>query len=297
MLALWRKQWTKGQSSGSGPRSRARAMAQRGLTLIEILIVLAIMGLMLTAAGLSMGTAGQAEIVRATNQVASTMRFAFDKSRVSGTHMRIKISFTERSFTLQAAGEAMYLPATDRDGEIVVRDEDDVEEQKERDERAAERYNRSLTGQLMQQVQSGAAGAPADPNDPGYNPYAVEAKAVPRRTTPLFDAFENEGGLKGLGEPVIFPEEVEILAVRTESDPEPITEGEAYLYFFPQGRTQMAYIHMRDKDGDEEDSYTITIQPLTGKVEVHDGLVKAEFPADLLKGRDDLGKTKQRRSF
>jgi general secretion pathway protein H len=273
-------------------------VAQRGLTLIEILIVLALMGLMLTAAGLSMGTAGQAEIVRATNQVASTMRFAFDKARVSGTHLRIKINFAERSFTLQAAGEAMYLPATDRDGEIVVRDEDDVEEQKDRDERAAERYNRSLSGQLMQQVQSGtAAGATPGPEDPGYNPYAVEAKAVPRRTPPLFDAFENEGGLKGLAEPVIFPEEVEILAVRTESDPEPVTEGEAFLYFFPQGRTQMAYIHMRDKDGDEESAYTITIQPLTGKVEVHDGLVKAEFPADLLKGRDDLGKTKQRRSF
>lgn len=270
------------------------------MTLIEILVVLALMGLMLSAAAVSLGTAAQGEIVGATNRAAATMRFAFDKARVSGTHLRIKINFAERSFTLQAAGEAMYLPATDRDGEIVVVDEDDIEERKERDERAADRYNRSLTGQLMNQVQSGAAGVdPNDPNNPANNPYAVEAKAVPRRTPPLFDAFENEGGLKGLGEPIVFPEEVEILAVRTESDPEPITEGEAFLYFFPQGRTQMTYIHMRDKDSseDEENAYTITIQPLTGKVEVHDGLVKTEFPADLLKGRDDLGNKKGRRSF
>ena len=114
------------------------------------------------------------------------------KARVSGTHMRIKINFAERSFTLQAAGEAMYLPATNREGEIIVLDEDDIEDRKDRDERAAERYNRSLTGQLMQQVQAGGAAGGAtpsvaprsDPNDPGFSPYAVEAKAVPRRTPP-----------------------------------------------------------------------------------------------------------------
>jgi general secretion pathway protein H len=262
------------------------------MTLIEILIVMGIMGLMISAASVSMGSAGQGEIIRATNQVASTMRFAFDKSRVSGTHLRIQINFEKRSFTLQAAGEAMYLPATGRDGELVVLDEDELEDRKDRDERAADRYNRSLAGQLMDQVQGATS-----PDAPGYNPYAVEAKAVPRRNPPLFDAFNNEGGLKGLGEPIVFPEEVEIIAVRTDSDPEPIIEGDAYLYFFPQGRTQLAYIHLRDRDGGEEDSYTITIQPLTGKVTVHDGLVNTEFPTDMLKKRDDLGKTRQRRSF
>lgn len=281
----------KSRARGEGPRPSSRARA-RGMTLIEILIVMGLMGLMLSAASISLGAASQGDIIQATNEVASTMRFAFDKARVSGTHLRIKINFEERSFTLQAAGEAMYLPATGRDGEIVVIDEDDLEDRKDRDERAADRYNRSLSGQLMQQVQGAAS-----PDDPTYNPYAVEAKAVPRRTPPLFDAFENEGGLKGLGKVVVFPESVEIIAVRTESDPQPIIEGEAYLYFFPSGRTQLAYIHMRDKDGDEDDSYTISIQPLTGKVTVHDGLVDTEFPSDILKKRDDLGKSKQRRSF
>ena len=146
----WSRIKSRVRGEGAKPSSRARA---RGMTLVEILIVMGLMGLMLSAASISLGAASQGDIIKATNEVASTMRFAFDKARVSGTHLRMKINFEERSFTLQAAGQAMYLPATGRDGEIVVVDEDDLDDRKDRDERAADRYNRSLSGQLMQQVQ------------------------------------------------------------------------------------------------------------------------------------------------
>src|SRR5690606_17757814 len=128
-----------------------------------------------------------------------------------------------------------------------------------------------------------------------FDPYAVQPQDVPRRRPPLFQAFEDEGGLKDLGDVVTFPEEVEILAVRTESDPEPITKGEAFLYFFPTGRTQMAYITLRDTSSEEADTFTVIIQPLTGKVTVEDGHEAIDFPSDLLKQRGDLGEQAQQR--
>ncbi len=41
--------------------------AERGLTLIEILMVLLILGLIMWSASMSMGAASQAEVVRSTN--------------------------------------------------------------------------------------------------------------------------------------------------------------------------------------------------------------------------------------
>jgi general secretion pathway protein H len=127
------------------------------------------------------------------------------------------------------------------------------------------------------------------------DPYAVRQKDVPRRKPPLFESFENENTLSGLGEPVVFPEGVKILSVRTEHDPEPITEGEAFLYFFPMGRTQLCHIQLSDEDG--EDQYTIEVQPLTGKVTVVPELVELKLPKEVHDGRDDLGDKHQRRSF
>lgn len=261
------------------------------MTLIEILVVLAILGLMVAGAASTVGTAGQAEVVRATNQLANTLRFAFDKARVSGTHMRVNIDLTHRTFTLQQADEAMYLPATDRDGEILLVDEDDLEDKQARDERAAELYNQSLQSQVLE----------GDPNsgegDLAFDPYAVQAQDVPRRRPPLFNAFEDDGSLKDLGKVVELPEDVEILAVRTESDVEPITTGEANLYFFPTGRTQLAYIQLRDKSDEDGDTFTIQIQPLTGKVTIEEGLGDMEFPSDLLQRRGDRGKVAEKRGM
>jgi general secretion pathway protein H len=263
------------------------------MTLIEILVVIAIMGLALAMATVAFGSGSQTESVRATNQLASTLRFAFDKARVSGSHLRVVIDLDARKFTLQQGDEAMYLPATDRNGEILIVTEEDLEEQKRRDDQAAERYNQSIASSVLDRA------ATFNGEDPGadenYDPYAAVQRQVPRARTPLFDAFDNEGGLKGLGEPIQMPEDVKIAYVRTDSDPKPIVEGQAFLYFFPQGRTQLARIQIQDMEGN--DGFTIEIQPLTGKVSILEGLQPLELPDDVLGGEDALGKRRQRRTF
>lgn len=254
------------------------------MTLIEILFALAIISLMF---GMVLGTFSSgksAKTSRAVNQLAATIRFAYDKSRVSGTHMRLAVNFEERSFSLQQAYEAMYMPATDRDGERVEEDADKAADQAARDERAAENYNRSL--------QSAVYGAGEEDE---LDPYSAKPKTVPRRRPPLFDSFDSENTISGIGDPIVLPEGVSIVSVRTEHDFEPITEGEAFLYFFPQGRTQMAHIQVEGKDG--QDQYTIIIQPLTGRVTIEPELVDLELPEDIIEGEDDLGNKENSRTF
>jgi len=265
------------------------------MTMIEILMVLLIVGLIMWSASMSMGAASQAEVIRSTNQLASTVRFAFDRARFTGFHYRIHVDFAQRTFQLQRAEEAMYLPATARNGELLIVDEKDLEDRAKRDERAAESYYSSLAAAVY-------AGGEVD--DPYGDPYAVQKKDVARRRPPLFEAFEADETLGDLGKPIQFPDGVEILSIQTDSDPEPITEGEASIYFFPRGQTQLAAIQIKGKPklrqrivGEDDIEYTILVQPLTGKVRVESGIVDLELPDIVGAGEDELGKKTERRSF
>jgi general secretion pathway protein H len=269
---------------------RVRA-SRYGFSLIEVLVVIAIVGLIAYSMLTSMGVAGQAELTRATNQTATTIRCAFDRARTTGYYYRMRFDFEQRSISLQRADDRMYMPSTDRDGEIVAFDPKKEKDREARDLRAAESYNRSLQSKIVDAGDVAMEGDEAAP----YDPWAPQVKEVPRRKPPLFESFEEENTLSGIGEPIVFPEDVRILSVRTEHDREAITEGEAFLYFFPMGRTQLAHIQLRSEDGADE--YTIKVQPLTGKVTVVPELEELELPDRVGEGEDELGEKQQRRSF
>jgi general secretion pathway protein H len=278
----------------------SRRSTARGLTLIEILMVLLIIGLIMWSAATSMGAASQAEVVRSTNQLASMVRFAYDRARFTGAYYRIHIDFEKRSFHLQRAEEAMYLPATGRDGEIFVRDEKEIEQRAKRDQEAAESYYATIASAVYG---AAAYGGSTDPDAP-IDPYAVQKLDIPRQRPPLFEAFEDDMTLGDLGKPIEFPDGVEVLSVQTDADPEPITEGVADLYFFPRGQTQLAAIQLKGRPklgerllGEEDMEYTILVQPLTGKVTVESGIVDLELPKLVGDSEDDLGNKTDRRTF
>ena len=257
------------------------------MTIIEVMIVVAVVGLLAGGLLMGLGAGRQAQLMRATNQVAGTVRFAFNKALVTGTYYRLNLDFEKGSFSLQSADERMYMPSTDRDGSIREYDEDEEADKVARDEKAAESYFSSIQGRMMGMLEG-----------EDMNPYAITAEKVPRRRPPLFSNFSGEGSLSGLGETIQLPDGVEIVSVRTEHDPAAITEKEASLYFFPQGRTQLAHIQLREKGSeDDEDGYTVIVEPLTGRVRVEGGLIDLTLPRDILDGEDSLWRSIQRRSF
>ncbi len=275
----------------------------RGMSLIEIMMVLAVVGLIVGSILTGLGSGRVAESTRASNQLANTIRFAFNKARVTGAHIRMHIDLDAGLVTLQKADEAMYLPATDRDGRLTVIDESRQRERDERDKQIAEQYNRSIQGRALG-VGARLSGndtddAPAADTDlEAYDPYATPPKTVPRRKPPLFSAFteEDDQSHSELRKPLKFPATTKIKSVRTSDDFKATTEGDAYLYFFPQGRTQQAHIQIV-ATADETDGYTIITHPLTGRIEVKDGLIDLELPTDPRDAEDDLGEREQRRAF
>lgn len=98
-----------------------------------------------------------------------------------------------------------------------------------------------------------------------------------------------------------FPEEgmelpsgIGFWAVDTGHQEAPISEGRAYLYFFPGGQTETASIQLRISNAAEEDTsdfMTVTVSPLTGKSMIHKGRVAAPKPLDenLISDSEDPG--------
>jgi len=63
-----------------------------------------------------------------------------------------------------------------------------------------------------------------------------------------------------------------VLSVWTEGMDKPADSGEAYIYFFPNGYTQDAIVHLQD---DERRVISVRVQPLTGQSTITDGYVEA----------------------
>lgn len=301
-----------------------RRRRSRGMTLIEVLIVLAISALLIGGVATGLGAGRQAEVSRATNQLANTIRFAFNKARVTGSYYRLLIKLDDSSFSMQRGADRMYLPATDRYGRVKVVDPSREKEKEERDRRAEENYNRSIQARVLAAVKgpsntkgagtpigapskvapakagaTPAVGAPAAGAPTGggmLDKYAVQAKKVPRRKPPIFGAFDDDNSLSELKKPFKLPKTVKVVSVQTADDVKPITAGEASIYFFPQGHTQLAHIQVEEIEN-PENSFTIIIKPLTGRVEVKEGKINLALTDDPNSIRDDLGRRQTRRSF
>lgn len=270
--------------------SQTRRVAMRGMTLIEVLMVMAIFSLLVGTVIYGFGTTRSAEKLRAINQITSTIRFGYDKARVNGTYFRLFIDLEDGTFALQEADGQMYLPATDRQGRLVEFDAAAAEDQESRDQRAAESYNRSLQAQLAQATPDSSEDG--DGFGSSYDPYAAAPRKVPRRKPPLFAVFEGESVLSEFRKPVKLPTDLRVTYVRTADDAEPVTSGQASLYFFPRGRTQQAHIFLED---DQDNEWTIKVAPLTGRVVVVDGHEELELPDEVDDVVDDLGRKAQER--
>lgn len=313
-------------------RRLTAASARRGslgFTLIEVLVIMGIVALLIGSVITGLGAGKQAEVARVTNQLANTIRFAYNKARVTGSYYRLLIDLDKGSFTLQRGDDRMYLPATDRYGRVVAIDPGKEKEREERDKRAEETYNRSLQARVLDAVKGAPVGKPGQTATPIGQPigggsaakgagdakgagtsgqagdssssapldkYITPPKKVPRRKPPIFGAFEDDNSLSELKKPFSFPPEIKVIAVRTAQDIKPIVEGEASLFFFPQGHTQQAHIHVQEV-ANPDNEFTIIVKALTGQVEIKEGHVDLALPDDPMAIRDDLGKKMNRRSF
>ena len=107
---------------------------------------------------------------------------------------------------------------------------------------------------------------------PGTGVYRVEASAERVLIDPnasQIDTEDEDGESKAsspytsLMPPVEMEGGVIVSGVITMSQPEEVTDGDAYVHFFPNGFVEPTMIYISDEDGNE---YTLIVSPMTGHV-------------------------------
>jgi len=232
-------------SEKTGRVAARKRAASRGITLIEVLISLAIIGLIAGIGILSVGAQTGARMRGGAVLIAGAIRTAYAHASGVSKPLRLVLDMDEGLLVLEESNTALAIVKNDKTGGAAAATEA---------ERAA---------------QEEAESALKGPRSP---------RASFKATTAF--GFSPDAGKQGKS----LPSRVRIVQVETGHEEEPATSGRAYLYFWPGGQTERAAIQLttagKDEEPNEQNSMTILVSPLTGKTEIKKGLLRMFRPRD-----------------
>jgi general secretion pathway protein H len=231
-------------------RRSARRAAARGLTLIEILVVLAIVAII--TAGV-LGGSGQLEGARlkqGATLVASAVRAGYGRASATSKSVRLVFDFEKDSMWLEEADQPHLVQSGDKAG---TGGADPVT--------AAEKAALAESDRIIK------------------GPHAPRSSFHPVTRAELGDP-SAEKSMRPLPRGITFRE------IQAAHDTDPHKTGRAYLYFWPGGLTERAVIQVAPKPKTEErifsDDKTLSLEvsPLTGKAVLKAGSIALKIPRD-----------------
>ncbi len=214
----------------------SRTPSSTGFTLIEVIVVIAIVATLLGAAVVGIGALTGARARATLGELGATVRAMYDRAALTGHTCRIVFDLpagdaTGFSYRAECASRALT-SAVDREQTL----KDDNQARLD----AAKRTPRSRgTSTLLDVLAQEKDRVEAAAKFSTFTAPEVES----RRVT----------GVK--------------LSVWTTHQRQPARSGLAYLYFFPQGAVERAQLTARQGNS----VWTLTVSPLTGKTAVVDG--------------------------
>ncbi|GEM_PF-1902161 len=210
---------------------------ESGLTLIEFVVVIAIMAFILGVSIVSLNNVTSSDMRSAASQVASALKYLYNYSALTSRYCRFGLRLQENMYTVECSDTPFYLKKTKLAvvGDEVKKDEEDEDGKKEKGD-----------GSLFE--------------EPSQNIF----KKQKAEFMELKSRFVRS---KGLPKDIYF----DSLIVSHISDR--IFKGSEYIYFFPGGQTENAYIYLSDQ---KQNIYTIRLYALNGRVEVFNSFIDME---------------------
>ena len=220
----------------------------RGLTLIEIMVAIAIAAVLFGAVVVGLGALTGQKARQSAGELAGVIRGLYDTAALSGRTCRLAFIIpgerSEEPVTYRAeCAEGAVTTARDRDKAL------------QEDTRSAEQAAReAASGRAPRDARRSFASAGDEPTLDEL--MAQEKQRVEKASQ--FSEYTSEAM-----KPRELPSGV-ALSVWTRHQREAVSQGVAYLYFFPQGFTEKAHVAVRQGDN----VWTLVVSPLTGKVQV-----------------------------
>jgi general secretion pathway protein H len=213
------------------------------MTLIEITVAIAIAMVLFAAVVMGVGSLTGTKAKEASTQLAGTIRSLYDMAALSGRTCRL---------VFDLPGER------DEDGAVTWR----AECAKGSITAGAKRDDELREANAKERVKDKDKAAPDDKRlrrlDSDEQPTVEELQAREKARVEELAAF-SEFSTDDIATHTL-PPNVR-LSVWTSKQRQPVKNGIAYLYFFPQGYTERAQVWVRQGSN----TWTLTIAPLTGK--------------------------------
>lgn len=213
-----------------------RAARSRGVTLIEVLVVLALVTMLFAGIASGTGRLSGARMRAAASLVMNSVRVAITHANSRGRPVRLVFDLDEQRLILEETRGRM----------LRVKDSDE-----------GAKAGAAAATELEREASEMATRFGQGPQIPKP------------RFSPVASYGRDEQGLgRSLGQGIRY------MQVQTEHDPEPIVEGRAYLYFWPGGGTEQAAIQV-GRAGDF-DGLTVLVTALTGRSYIERGRIDME---------------------
>jgi general secretion pathway protein H len=203
------------------------ARRQRGFTLVELMIVVAVIAILTAAVVPAVSSLAGSHARQSAGELAGSLRYLFDTAALRHVTCRMALDLPGRAFSAECAPGVVGV-ARDPDPSRAAADEEVLAERFP-DERDVERRR------LLAKSRFGA-----------YTDRILKHHELPGQTV--------------------------FRAVRLEGRSRPVTEGTAYVHFFPGGQAERAFIEVAEGDT----VYTVVVEPFTGRARVVSGLVEAD---------------------
>ncbi len=201
------------------------------------MVALLLIGAASGAVMVSYRSSGRASARSQAGRLAAAIRYLYDRAVTTGSYYRLVLDLSKNKYWAEQSEHRFYL-VRNKESSPGRGQAPDEQERERRLREEEERGKLQLTG-LAAQLQ------------PPPMPRKARFQQFQDATLPKVD-------LRGC----------KVRDVLTPRQREPYGQGQAYLYFFPDGHTERAVLHLEDTDGDV---YTLSVAPLTGRVEVKSG--------------------------
>jgi general secretion pathway protein H len=220
--------------------------AARGVTLVEMLIVIALIALIGGSILFGSGMLGGARQRAAGTLLVAAVQKGIALANTTGRPVRLVMDIAGSRIRLEESSTSKVLRNSPRDAAAL--------------EAAARRESeRVVDTTTPPPPQFTAVDVLGDDTDAPKAPTVAEGEEA---------APPAPGRSLGSG--------VKFRLVQTEHDVEPITEGDAYLYFWPGGITEQAVIQLTR--GTDDEGITVQVSSLTGRAMIKPGRVALPEP-------------------
>ncbi len=212
--------------------SHTRTFRQKGFTLVEILLVMAIMGLMITISVAGTSYYGTASLKESSSKIAARVKQLYERAMLEQKHIRLVFDIEKNVYYAEETQEYFALENEKLTQEETLQNEQEKQEMKKT-------FDEDSASELLSEYEK------------------IKQKYL---LGPAFAKIEGE-----LGEEVSLSGDTKFLRIWIEHQSEPYEAGLTYLHFFPTGFTERAVMHLKN----DEEVFTIKIEPLTGRTKVY----------------------------